>query len=122
MFNAINWFEIPAQNFDRAVTFYNTILDVTLHREVFGGVPNGILPYERGNGVGGAVVSSDDYQPGRGGVVVYLNADGKLDAVLSRVEAAGGNIVMPKTSMEGVGDFAWISDTEGNTVGLHQSA
>jgi predicted enzyme related to lactoylglutathione lyase len=37
------------------------------------------------------------------------------------VEPAGGKVLVPKTAigMEGAGHFAMISDTEGNTVGLH---
>ena len=40
--------------------------------------------------------------------------------VLDRVEGAGGKILMPKTAIGmDAGYFAMISDTDGNTVGLH---
>ena len=57
--------------------------------------------------------------PSKNGTRVYLNCDGKLDAVLSRVERAGGKTVQPKTSIGKWGWIAFIEDTEGNVVGLH---
>jgi predicted enzyme related to lactoylglutathione lyase len=30
MANAINWFEIPAKNFDRAKSFYETVLGIKI--------------------------------------------------------------------------------------------
>lgn len=40
--------------------------------------------------------------------------------MLDRVEGAGGKILMPKTAIGmDAGYFAMISDTDGNTVGLH---
>ena len=44
MQNAINWFEIPAVDFERAVKFYSDILKVELRREIFTGMMNGIFP------------------------------------------------------------------------------
>jgi predicted enzyme related to lactoylglutathione lyase len=51
---------------------------------------------------------------------VYLTATPNLDAVLARVEAAGGSVVIGKTALPGeMGAYAHVRDTEGNTVGLH---
>ncbi|MEI9973881.1 MAG: hypothetical protein WDO73_18600 [Ignavibacteriota bacterium] len=51
---------------------------------------------------------------------MYLNANPNLDAVLARVETAGGKIVVPRTALPaGMGFWARIQDTEGNLVGLH---
>lgn len=119
--NAINWFEIPTADFDRAVTFYETVMAVSLHRQVFNNEPNGIFPYDQGSGVGGSVVHSPYSQPGTSGPVVYLNAQSvsNLEQILARVEAAGGQVVMPKTDIGAIGFMAMIRDTEGNRVGLH---
>ena len=119
MNNAINWFELPARDHERAAKFYETILGAELRREVFFGTPNAIFPYDQG-GVGGAVIASDSLQPTRGGALVYLNARGDIDGVLSRVEAAGGSIVSPKQQIGPMGYIAIIEDSEGNQVGLHQ--
>ena len=54
MQNAINWFDIPAVDFERSVKFYETILDVSLRRESSGDTMNGIFPADR-EGVTGAL-------------------------------------------------------------------
>jgi predicted enzyme related to lactoylglutathione lyase len=52
--------------------------------------------------------------------MVYLNCDGELDSVLSRVPKAGGLVLMPKTPVPGGhGHFACLRDSEGNHIGLH---
>jgi predicted enzyme related to lactoylglutathione lyase len=120
MQNAINWFEIPAADFDRAVRFYNTVLDIQLRKELFNQVPNAIFPTEGADPVGGAVVFSPDYVPSPQGSLVYLNADGKLDDILKRIPTAGGKVLLPKTSIGDPGYIAILMDTEGNKIGLHQ--
>ena len=119
--SAINWFELPTTDFERAVAFYETAFAVSLHRQDFNDEANAIFPYEQGKGIGGAVVNSPLSQPGANGPVVYLNAQSaqKLDQILGRVETAGGKVVMPKTDIGPVGFVAMFLDTEGNRVGLH---
>jgi predicted enzyme related to lactoylglutathione lyase len=51
--------------------------------------------------------------------MVYLSGGEDLSAPLGRVEAAGGKVVMPKTSIGEHGFCAMFLDTEGNRVGLH---
>lgn len=118
MHHAINWFEIPSEDFTRAVQFYNTILDTTLRQETFFGVPNAIFPTGEAN-VGGAVIHQAERQPGNRGSLIYLNVTGQFDAVLSRVNAAGGQVVTPKIDLGPVGTMATILDSEGNHIGLH---
>jgi predicted enzyme related to lactoylglutathione lyase len=48
-----------------------------------------------------------------------LNGGDDLAEPLSRVEKAGGEIVLPKTSLEPNGFMAQFTDTEGNKVALH---
>ncbi len=99
MNNSINWFDIPAVDFQRAVTFYETIFGVTLHQEALGGTMNGIFPADE-QGITGAVCQGEGYAPSADGAIVYLNANGKLDDILSRVEVAGGKVLRPE-----VGDW-----------------
>lgn len=120
MENTITWFELPSSDFDRACKFYGDLLAVEINKSEFGGMPYGFFPMEMGN-VSGAVVSNPNYKPGGDGAVVFLNTEGKLDAVLGRVESAGGSVVMPKTDIGSNGHIALIIDTEGNKVGLHQA-
>jgi uncharacterized protein len=120
--SAINWFQIPASDFARAKTFYETICGFSL--EKMEGPPHmemWAFPADRRSGeIGGHLVSGEGAVPSASGTVVFLNADPDLQVVLDRVEGAGGKVLMPKTptSMD-AGYFAMIADTEGNTVGLH---
>ena len=79
-----------------------------------------ILPHQENGGVGGALIAGEHYQPSRQGAVVYLNAGNNIDGPLSRIEAAGGKIVMEKTFLgEKIGHIAMFIDTEGNRIGIH---
>jgi predicted enzyme related to lactoylglutathione lyase len=119
--NAVNWFEIPAQDFERAATFYERLLQVSLRREMFDGTMNAIFPYANESSVGGAVAHLPYAKPGSDGAVVYLNARtlDVFDQALAQVEQLGGHIVMPKTDLGPIGYIALFTDTEGNRVGLH---
>jgi uncharacterized protein len=120
--SAINWFQIPASDIARAKTFYETICGVSLQRlEVPSPVEMWAFPAERSSGeIGGAVVAAEGAVPSATGTAVFLNGDPDLQAMLDRVEGAGGKIRAPKTAIGmGAGYFAMITDTEGNTVGLH---
>jgi uncharacterized protein len=116
------WFELPAIDFDRACSFYEDLLDVTLKREDMGPMKMGVFPY-----LGGPDSSSGCIwfgpmaaKPSMEGTTVYLNCDGNLEAVVARVPVAGGTMLTPIIDLpEGFGRFALISDSEGNRVGLH---
>jgi predicted enzyme related to lactoylglutathione lyase len=112
------WFEIPAEKYDRAIAFYETVLGCKLNRVQHGEHAMAVFPYER-PGISGAIVPWED-KCGAGGPVIYLNADGILDEALARVVAAGGLIDIGRTAIgDGMGWFARIVDSEGNHIGLH---
>ena len=118
MASAINWFEIPVNDMDRAVNFYNDIFGISLDVfEMTPGFPMAMLPAE--DGTGGALIHGEGYVPSMEGSLVYLNGGDDLTAVISRVEAANGTIIMPKMSIGENGFVALFADTEGNKVGLH---
>jgi uncharacterized protein len=119
MANVINWFEIPAVDLNRAVKFYETVLGVSLKREVFGGVPMAMFPYTP-KSASGAVVQDALRKPAADGVLVYLDTQGRLDACLQRVAKAGGAVLVPKLDIGDPGFIATFRDTEGNVVALHQ--
>ena len=119
MKNAINWFEIPATDFDRAVRFYSEIYDNDMPTRDMGHINMGFFSHEQGQ-VGGAVVSGEGYAPAIDGSKVYLNGGSDLRTVLDRVADAGGTVVMGKTEISPeIGFFAIFDDTEGNRIYLH---
>ncbi len=120
MSNAINWFEIPATNYERAKSFYNTVLGTEIKDSPMPEGKYGMFPYdEDNNAVGGGLVEMPGYSPSAEGVTVYLNGGDDLSAPLARVEAAGGKVVMPKTDIGENGFMAQFMDTEGNKIALH---
>lgn len=118
--NAINWLEIPVANFRRAVAFYEQIMATKLPVEKsFPGLKMAMFPYV-GPGVDGCVIEFDKFRPHADGVRSYLSNGNDLAAILDRVDAAGGKVVMPKTLIrDDVGYMGLFSDSEGNIVGLH---
>ena len=45
-----------------------------------------------------------------------------LDGILAKLAVAGIRPVKPRETMEGVGDFGWVEDPEGNRIELWQPA
>ena len=62
---------------------------------------------------------NNGYEPTNKGSLVYLNGGEDLSVPLSKVEAAGGKILLPKTALGPNGFMAHFTDTEGNKVGFH---
>jgi predicted enzyme related to lactoylglutathione lyase len=120
MTNAINWFEIPVTDFTRAKNFYETLLGAEIMEMPFPGGKYGMLPADMMNGgVGGGLAQGEGFVPSDKGTIVYLNGGDDLSLPLSKVEQAGGKIIMPKTSIGQNGFMAHFIDTEGNKVALH---
>jgi len=119
--SAINWFQIPATNIARARSFYETICDLSLEKLDTPNMEMWAFPADRqGGDVGGALICGEGAVPSATGTAVFLSGDPDLQVMLDRVEGAGGSILIPKTAIGmDAGFFAMITDTEGNTVGLH---
>jgi len=119
MSRVINWFEIPAADFERARRFYEAVFAVSLKLEEMSGMNMGVFPYG-GEATGGAIVQGPQMKPAAGGVVIYLNGGDDLALPLSRVAPAGGQVLMPKTLLSAeIGSIALFQDSEGNVIGLH---
>ena len=96
MANVLNWFEIPALNLERAIKFYSDIFSYpSMYRMDLGELQMATFPME-GGGVGGALCQHKEYKPSQDGSLIYLNANPDLSIPLSKVEAAGGKVLMPK--------------------------
>lgn len=121
MTNAINWFEIPVEDFDRAKTFYSTILGGEINEVPMDeGMRYGVFPHDKDKGVGGGIIAANGQQkPSTDGATVYLNGGEDLSIPLAKVESAGGKILMPKTAIGEDGFMAQFLDTEGNKLALH---
>lgn len=109
-------FEIPVDDPDRASAFYRDVLGWEISR--FADQPYWLVRAGPDDepGANGALV-------GRGGLhqsPVVIAGVGDLDAVLAGIEPGGGRVLQGKAAVPGMGWSAYVSDPEGNTVGLFQ--
>ncbi|KMJ52111.1 hypothetical protein ACG97_15165 [Vogesella sp. EB] len=117
----VHWFEIPATDFERAVAFYRQTFHVELHVEPFMGEQIAVFRTAGGEHPG-CIMTSPRLQPGSAGSRVYLDGGPDLDALLARIQAAGGVILQPRLTLpDGNGDIALFQDSEGNHIGLHHA-
>ena len=115
---SIDWFEIPVQDLARAETFYSRALACEL-TEMAG--PSGpFKAFQNGGEPVGALVLGEHNEPARIGTLLYFHSD-DIDATLARIEAAGGQVVVPKMAIGPFGHIAQFTDTEGNRLALHSA-
>lgn len=119
--NAINWFEIPVKDYQRAKKFYETVFNYEMPEMTVGNATMAILPHDQeGGGVGGAIIKDNDYIPSDKGVRIYFVATEPIEILLERVATGGGKIILNKTLItEEIGYFAQFQDTEGNVLSFH---
>lgn len=121
--NVVGWFEIPVQNMARAIKFYESVFGHTLERHKMHQIDMAWFPMNSdGMGsMGSLVYNSEFYKPSTNGTLVYFTAfSGDASVELSKVESAGGKILVPKTQISPeYGFMGIILDSEGNRIGIH---
>ena len=118
MENLITWFEIPAIDFERAVSFYRAILGIDTQEIDMEGIKMGLFPTD-GKNVSGAIIQGADYKPSTDGVIAYLNGGDDLQLVLDKVESNNGKVIVPKTQINPeMGYYGMFIDTEGNKMAV----
>jgi len=118
-------FEIPFEDKERAKRFYGEIFSWTFDEMPeldYVGVSTGPagedgMPDEPGY-IGGGMAQ----RQGANTVPVIVLASADIDADLARVESNGGAVLEPKSPVGEMGFAAYFTDSEGNVVGLWQSA
>lgn len=116
MHKLISWVEIPTVDFDRAVEFYNFVLELQLKKLDFGTEKMACFP--EGDG---AIVFAEGFRPSTDGTLVSFGTPDTIDQTLERVVKYGGKVLKAKTKIEAEGRdyFALCTDTEGNKIGLY---
>jgi len=118
-------FEIPADNVERAKSFYQKAFGWQINQypgmeyHMVGTAPSNEqgMPTEPGAINGGMTKRQD---PVKNTVITIDVSD--IDSSLKSIEKLGGKIVQKKQSVADMGFTAYFKDTEGNIVGLWQSA
>ncbi len=109
-------FEIPADEPERAVRFYESVFGWKIRKwegpMEYWLVTTGEAPEP---GINGGIERRSEGDVTRNVVDV---AD--VDEYVRKAEAAGGKVVKPKTALPGVGWYAYCADTEGNVFCMMQ--
>jgi predicted enzyme related to lactoylglutathione lyase len=118
--NALNWFEIPVTDFERAKKFYESIFDYQMPENQMGEAKMGFFLYDfQGGKVGGAIVKRPVFTcPANKGSLVYLNCQPDLQKVLDRL-LQEAKPCCQKLRWVKDWEVGLITDTEGNRVALH---
>ncbi len=118
MKNLIAFFEIPAVDFQRAIDFYESVLDLEL--TIFEYEHEKMACFVEDGQTMGAIASVPDFNPSAGGVLVHFRCK-SIEESIRRARKKGGEVVIPKTRIESdyKGHFAVCTDSEGNRFGLY---
>ena len=125
MSNPVGWFEIYVRDLSRARAFYETMLQQPLQAlpepAGEGGPEMWVFAMDNTRyGAAGALVHMPGFEPMGNAVLVYFSCeDCAVEAM--RADAAGGQLVKPKTAIGPYGHIALVLDTEGNMIGLHST-
>ena len=124
-------FEIPAEDLDRAKKFYGSVFGWDLQTMPMpgGGEYTSVIttpvdnqtqmPTEPGAINGGLFERSENMNLSSPVITIDVDA---IDDALAQVEENGGTVVAPRTAIEGMGAFAYFKDSEGNVLGLWETA
>ncbi len=112
------WGEIPVTDMEKAVAFYNDVFGYEMEIDNSGPNPMAVL--------GGLMNSAGAHlYPGKpaadGGNTIHIALPDDLESGMSRVAAAGGEVVSPAIAIP-AGRFAYAKDLDGNSIGLFEAA
>jgi predicted enzyme related to lactoylglutathione lyase len=125
---SVSHFEIPADDVERAKAFYagafgfaiNTIPDMNYTMVVTGPTGEDGRPTEPGHINGGMFAREGDFASLRGPIITIVVDD--VEAALADVKAHGGEQFGETFEVGGMGVAGYFTDSEGNVLGLWQSA
>jgi predicted enzyme related to lactoylglutathione lyase len=116
--NRAVWFDIPVADLGRAIRFYRAVLGVGVDQHDLGDSSIGVIEHKDGNG--GCLVPEQAEITG-GGILLYLNVDGRIRNAVENVVPHGGTVIQPTHSIGPHGFRAIVLDSEGNRVALHSN-
>ena len=118
--SAINWFEIPCTDLQRAQAFYEAMLGRPMRRDSCSDTPMVIFAYDD-PATGGCLVNGGNLKPSNdAGVRIYLDCEPSVEAAMARAAKAGGKVLDECVELpQDIGFIAHVRDSEGNTIGLH---
>jgi hypothetical protein len=120
MAHPLIYFEIPVEDMDRAIAFYEALLESKLTRQTVDGYDMALFPFVEGApGATGALAKGDVYRPSKNGAILYFRVP-DIRKTVAIAQAKGRNILLPIKDIGDAGLIAEIEDSEGNRVALNQ--
>jgi predicted enzyme related to lactoylglutathione lyase len=121
----VGWFEIPVQDMDRAIGFYEIVFDCKLDKQVMGDFQMAWFPWDESKGgAGGSLVFHRQfYAPSAhaGALIYFSSEDCALE--LAKVTEAGGTVQLEKRLIApDIGYMGVFLDSEGNRIAIHSKA
>ncbi|XES78658.1 MAG: VOC family protein [Candidatus Bathyarchaeia archaeon] len=111
-------FEIPAANPEKMIAFYTRVFGWKIDKW------NGPVNYW-------LITTGDDAEPGINGAIAEKSETvqattntinvASFEEAIQKVTEAGGQVLMPKMAVPGVGYMTYCKDPEGNVFGVMQS-
>ncbi|WP_397582462.1 VOC family protein [Sphingorhabdus sp.] len=115
------YFEIPVTNMNRAVTFYEELMELKLDRQIVDGYEMALFPFADGApGATGALAKGDVYKPSKDGAIIYFQVR-DIKSTVEKAQKLGRPILYPIKDVGEAGFVAEIEDTEGNRLALNQT-
>src|SRR4051812_14402926 len=115
--NRLVWFDIPVADLERAAAFYRGVLGIGVHVESSPGYSFAVLEHQDGNG--GCLVPKASEISADSGVLVYLNANGRIRDAMRQVEKLGGGAGEPAPPVGAHGFRPTGNDLAGKRTPLH---
>jgi predicted enzyme related to lactoylglutathione lyase len=115
--NRAVWMDIPVADLERAAAFYRGVLGIKVDVDEFQGFRFGI--FEHGQGNGGCLVPGGGEMSSNGGILVYMNVNGRIRDAEKKVAELGGKVVQSTHAIGPHGFRALVIDSEGNRIALH---
>jgi predicted enzyme related to lactoylglutathione lyase len=108
------WFEIPADDIDRAKKFYSKLFGWKIKK-----FPDPMEYWQIDTGAGDGAVNGGmmKRQHPQHGVTNYISVP-SVNRYMAKVEKLGGQICMPKTAVPQMGYFAVCRDLDNNTFAI----
>jgi predicted enzyme related to lactoylglutathione lyase len=114
------WFEIPADNVERARTFYGKLFGWKI-KKFPGPMAKPYWHIDTGGGDSTPDGGMMERQDPKHGVTNYILV-ASLDQAAAKVQKLGGKICMPKTAVPEMGYFVVCLDTENNMFALWEKS
>ncbi len=136
--SAVKWIQIPAKKLSRAATFYQNVFDAAFFFEELNDIPHAVFKTgENGRKfLNGAIIEVGEGDFFGQGSILFFDATGDFETIITLISENGGKIITPKTLIthkesgnsytipntyidNKPGYYAHFLDSEGNKMGLY---